>query len=119
MVDTMDPVSIKQGTGIPPMQTSKCGQDDIKLDIVSASIRPLEPEGSPPELWLRSSGGSSFPPACGGMMTLPHPKKDAMQREVEDKAIEPHMPGRNGQAAGTSYKSPDHSVMAGKADYAD
>lgn len=46
MVDTMDPVSTKHGTVMPPINTSMFRHNDIKLAISP----PCEPEDSPPEL---------------------------------------------------------------------
>ena len=95
----MDPVSIKQGTRTPPIQTSKCGQEDIKLEILPASVRTPEPTGSPPELWLCSWGGVSFPPVDGRETACP-PLGEAGD---VGGAIGPYTPGHNGPAAGTSY----------------
>ena len=58
-VDTIDPVSIRHGTGTPPMSTSKWGHDEIKLDPTDTLLEPGNP---PTELWLCSSVGASFPP---------------------------------------------------------
>lgn len=99
MVDTMDPVSIKQGTSTPPMETSKWGQDDIKLEIVPASVRTPEPIESPPKLWLCSSGGASFPPVHDGE-TAYHPLVEAEDRRG---AIGTYTPWPNDLAADTSY----------------
>lgn len=59
MVDTMDPVSTKQETLTPPIETSIFGQEATNSHVATS----CEPEGSPPELWLNSSVGASFPAA--------------------------------------------------------
>ena len=45
------------------MSTSKWGHDEIRLDPMDML---LEPDNPPPELWLRSSVGTSFPPTDEG-----------------------------------------------------
>ena len=45
------------------MSTSKWGHDEIKLDPTDMLLEPGNP---PPELWLRSSVGASFPPTDEG-----------------------------------------------------
>lgn len=61
IVDTIDLMSIKQGTITPPKTTSKCGQDNISLE---ASLKLFEtnsePVEVPPKLWLYNPGDASF-----------------------------------------------------------
>ena len=59
MVDTIDPVSTRHGTSTPPISTLICGQAATKFSGVA--LAESEPEEPPPELWLKSSGGESFP----------------------------------------------------------
>lgn len=60
MVDTIEPVSIKQATETPPILATNCGQPDINRDIELPLTNPSEPLVSPSELWLKSPVGTSF-----------------------------------------------------------
>ncbi len=63
MVDTIEPVSIKQATETPPILATNCGQPDIKRDIELPPTNTSEPLIPPSELWLNNPVGTSFPTA--------------------------------------------------------
>ena len=60
MVDTMEPVSTRQGTFTPPMSTSKWGQDEINPEVSKLRETACEPVAAPTKLWVCSSVGTSF-----------------------------------------------------------
>lgn len=64
MVDTIDPVSRIQGTETPTSLTVTLGQGATKHSI-SLSITGNEPNPPPPNVWLLTVGGASFPSAEG------------------------------------------------------
>ena len=96
MVDTIDPVSFRQDTGTPPTSTFKWGHDDIKFDL-----KLVEPGNPPPELWLDSSVGASFPPTDEGETA--HRSWSGLPRRPghEGGPVARHNLVQNGQAVGT------------------
>ena len=68
MVDTMEPVSTKHSTLIPPVDTLMFGLGAIN----SSATAGCELVDSPAELWLGSSAGFSFPTAGKNGRTWQH-----------------------------------------------
>ena len=106
----MEPVSIRQGTVTPPIETSTFGQCDISL----GTSPPHEPVNAPTELWLGSSAGFSFPAAGKhGMRLL---DRGADQRwnwhEGERGLVPRHSHWQNDLAVGIFYISRNPSVGA-------
>lgn len=110
-MDTIDPVSTKQGTFTPLITTSVCGQVPTSLASPSPPNMTGEPVAAPPELWLRSSTGASFPNA-----DLYLAEQLAAWKEKVEEGHGPFCtPWRNGQAADTARKLPDHGKEDGYA----
>lgn len=101
----MEPVSTKQGTGMPLIVTTRCGHDDISCDTELQLPNISEPEFSPTEQWPNSSVGISFPamnlneavyaqaPECLYEVAWERKKKHAPHHTLQ----------QNGQIFGTFY----------------
>lgn len=99
MVDTLDPVSTRHGTEIPPMLTFICGQVEMSFGASSKPAETLsEPVSAPPEPWLCNPVGTSFPVdhATGTV-----PDSAAANKEGH---VARHSPGKCAQAADNAYR---------------
>lgn len=97
-VDTIDPVSTKQGTSTAPMSTFKWGQDEIK---VASSTTTPEPVIAPPELWLCNAAGASFPTADEAAYQTAEVGR-VKKAEGEGAHASLHTPWRSDLAVGTA-----------------
>lgn len=110
-MDTIDPVSTKQGTLTPPITTSVCGQVPTSLASISAPNLTGEPVAAPLELWLRSSTGTSFPNA--DLDPAERLAATKQKLKVEEGHGPLYSPWQNDQAADTAGKSPEQGKENG------
>lgn len=97
MVDTIESVSTKHGTAIPPIVMVRCGQAAI-TEFVSEQTRP------PPELWLSSSGVESFLIAASGEAAYQWWEQHGRMAEKVPELSHHHIPSCSDRVADTFYK---------------
>lgn len=107
-VDTIDPVSTRHGTTTPPMTTSTCGQAATSLASSPSPKRTGEPITAPPELWLCSSAGASFPNAGLKHVACSAEGKLALRIVNGEEHALLRTPWQNGQVAGIACKLLGH-----------